>query len=202
MTSATPPTATENASSLVKLCTTLGIAASIATIAAVVGIYAAARASLAVIAATNSGVVIPAVPLDKPYLNEARVRALVEECLRRSFSHDFVNYRQTMNEAKVCYTDDSHFVEAMDPKIEEMKKNRMVMTNTMPGPPVVVRQRIVGGVFTWELQAEIALGLEGTQTKFTPTRLNVTTTLKRVPLTASTKGALINSIELRPVVGG
>jgi intracellular multiplication protein IcmL len=202
VTSATDTNPTEVAANLVKLCTILAVSTAVAVLAAVIGIYSAARTNLAVVAATNEGVVIPAVPLDKPYLSEPRIRSFVEECLRRSFSHDFINYRQTVADAQSCYTSDSHFVEALTPKLEEMQKARMVMTNTLPRPPVVIKNYLKGGVYNWELQAELALGLEGTQSKFTPTRFNVSVTVIRVPLTVSVKGALISFIELRPVVGG
>ena len=63
-------------SRLVGLCIVLGFAAAVAVLACGVALYAAASKRIVVIGATDSGRIIPAISLNKPYLNEARIQAL------------------------------------------------------------------------------------------------------------------------------
>lgn len=191
---------TKDTSALVRLCTLLAVTAGVAILAAVVGITAAMKEKVSVIGATDSGRFIPVVTLDKPYLTESRVQAFTEECLRRSFSHDFVNFRTTLGESQRCYTPGAaaKFATAIDPMLAEIKTRRMVMTVGVTRQPVVVRAYTKNGVHTWDLEAELAVSFEGTRDRVPAKRFRVTMKVTRVELEQSIKGVLMSNLELSP----
>lgn len=191
---------TKDTAALVRLCTLLAVTACVAIVAAAVSIAAAMKEKVGVIGATDSGRFIPVVTLDKPYLTESRVQAFVEECLRRSFSHDFLNFRTTLVESQRCYTPSAaaKFASAIDPMLGDIKQRRMVMTVGVTRPPVVVRAYKKDGVHTWDLEAEITVSLEGTRDRVPPKRFHVTSKVTRVELEQSIKGVLMSNLELSP----
>jgi hypothetical protein len=191
----------EQTAKLVRLCVMLGIATGLAIVGAAIALYLAAGKRVIVIGATDTGRFIPAVALDRPYLNEPRIQALAEECLRRSFAHDFRNYRQTMGEATSCYTPRAGglFNKEMQPLLVDLVERRMVMTAVLDRPPVVVGSSLVAGVHTWTLQAQVTLSREGSRERVPPAPYNVKLLISRVPLEESLRGALISFIGLSPV---
>lgn len=191
----------EQTNSLIRLSVLLGSAAVIAIVGCAISLYVAAGKRVIVIGATDTGRFIPAVALDRPYLNEPRIQALAEECLRKSFAHDFRNFRATMGEATACYTPraGSLFNREMQPLLADLVERRMVMTAVIDRPPVVVGASIVAGVHTWTLQAQVMLSREGTRERIPPASYNVKLLVSRVPLEESLRGALISFIALSPV---
>jgi hypothetical protein len=188
-------------SRLVRLCVWLGVSAVLALMASAVSLWVASGKRVVVIGATDSGRFIPAISLDKPYLNESRVQAFAEECLRRSFAHDFRNFRLTMTEATECYTPRAGqlFNREMQPLLQDLVERRMVMTAVIDRPPVVVGVSQVAGVHTWTLQAQVTLHREGTRERVPPAAYNVKLLVSRVPLEEAVRGVLVSFISLSPV---
>lgn len=191
---------TEQTSKLVRLCVLLGLSTALALPAAVIGISSAASKRVIVIGATDTGRFIPVVSLDKPYVNEPRVQAYAEECLRVSFAHDFRNFRKTLGDAQSCYTNRAAelYAIAMSPLLKDLEGRRLVMTPVIERPPVVVRSYLAGGVYTWEVQARVSLTREGTRERVPPTSYDVSMRVSRAALDESVRGILISNIELRP----
>lgn len=151
-------------------------------------------------AVTETGRVVPLVPLDKPYVNDSRVSGFAEECLRSSFAHDYENYRFTMGSAKNCYTAQGSkaFETAMDPMLEDIKVKRVVMSSSLE-PTVVVKSYLLSGVVYWETQTPMTLYRRGTRDQLAPTRFLVTTVIERVPLDENVRGISVRSINLKPM---
>lgn len=196
-----PAFASDQTAKLVRLCIVLASATVVAVMACAIALYLAAGKRVIVIGATDTGRFIPAVALDRPYLNEPRIQALAEECLRRSFAHDFRNFRQTMGEATACYTPRAGglFNKEMQPLLADLVERRMVMTPVLDRPPVVVGSSVIAGTHTWTLQAQVTLSREGTRERIPPTPYQVKVLISRVPLEESLRGALISFISLSPV---
>lgn len=151
-------------------------------------------------AVSETGRVVPLVPLDKPYVNDSRVSGFAEECLRSSFAHDYENFRITMNAAKNCYTSDGarKFEGAMEPMLDEIKTKRVVMSASME-PTVVVKTYILSGAVHWETQTPMTLYRRGTREQLTPIRFLVTTVVERVALDENVRGISVRSINLKPM---
>jgi hypothetical protein len=186
---------------LIRLCILLAVTAAVAVIAAVLGIGSAMGKRVIVIGSTDTGRFIPAISLDQPYLNDPRVQAFAEECLRASFSHDFRNFRRTMSLAQECYTVQAAgmYASAMEPLLADLQRRRMVMTPVVDRPPIVVRAYLnQRGVFTWDLQARIILTREGTAERIPPAVYDVSLRISRATIEQSVRGILVSNIELTP----
>ena len=151
-------------------------------------------------AISETGRVIPLIPLDKPYLSDSRVIGFAEECLRGSFAHDFENYRITMSQAKNCYTADGSraFESAMDPMLEDIKTKRVVMSSSLE-PTVVSRSYLAAGAATWETQTPMTLYRRGSREQLPAAKFLVTTVIQRVSLEESVRGVSVRSINLKPL---
>lgn len=154
-----------------------------------------------VVGVTDSGRVVPLVALDQPYVNDSRVVSFSAECLSRAFSHDFVNYRASLADTSNCFTPDGNkeYQAAIAPYLDELKKNRMVMSATFR-PPVVMQTRQVAGVYTWALETELTLYREGTTTRMTPSKYQVQLLIERVGLDQDPRGLSVSQFVVKPLL--
>lgn len=185
---------------LIRLCLILAASTVVSLIATGVAVYSAMSERVVVIGATDTGRFIPVVALDKPFVNEPRVQAYAEECLRRSFAHDFRNFRFTMTQATECYTLNAGilFSQAMQPLLQDLVERRLVMTSVVDQPPVVIKTSLIGGVYTWHLQSKVTLHRDGTRERVPPTSYNVRLMVSRATIEQSPRGILVSFISLEP----
>lgn len=178
----------------------LGVALTLSLVANIIQVIFLAKKSVQTVAMSESGRVVPLIPLDKPYVNDGRVIGYVEECLRTSFSHDFENFRITMRAASDCYTVDGagSFENAMAPLLKEIRDRSMVMAAALE-PTVVRRDYKVNGVVHWETQTPMVIYRKGTKDALKPQRVLVTSTVTRVPLDEHVRGISLRAIALRYV---
>jgi intracellular multiplication protein IcmL len=184
---------------LLKIISWMGIAILVLAIALVTLSVFVWKKKIESYAVSESGQVVPLIPLDKPYINDSRVAGFTEECLRSSFAHDFENYRLTMSSAKNCYTSEGarDFETAMTPLLTDIKEKNMVLSSSLE-PTVVVKTYKLAGVVHWELQTPMTLYRRGTREQMTPLKFLVTTILQRVPLEEQVRGISARSINLKP----
>lgn len=184
----------------------LTAATVVAIVAALLAIYVAVSSKTVAVAVDLHGVVIPIVPLTEPLVSESRVVGFVEECLRKSFSHDFLHYDQSIPQAQECFTPDSadKFAISLQPYIKLMEEKRMVMAVTVPRPPRVVRvytlKTALGDVAHWDIQAQVEVFFEGRNERIPATKSTVQITVKRVPLEGTPRGILIDKFSVGPGV--
>lgn len=173
----------------------------ILAIGIIIALIFATNKRQAVVGITDSGRVIPLVSLDKPHVNDSRVVAFADECVRLSFNHDFVNFRQSMTGATKCFTTDGarSFTAALAPWLKEMERGRYVMSVTLR-PPTVLQTSQSGGVYRWVVQTEMTLFREGTQLRLTPTPYQVDLIVERVPLEEDVRGISVSQINVKPAV--
>jgi len=151
------------------------------------------------VAVDATGRIVPVIALDRPHLPDNRILGFVDECLRRSFSHDFENFRITINEAKRCYTPTGavEFEQAITPLIEEMRRENMVIAVSLDAS--WVHQRFLReGIHVWEVQTPMTLHRRGTREAIAPTAFIVTTLVIRIPLESDVRGIAVRAINLRP----
>lgn len=187
---------------LVRSVLILTAATAIAICSAMVSIYAAVGKKTVAIAVDSRGVVVPIVPLTDPLVSESRVLGFVEECLRKSFSHDFLHYDQTIPQAQECFTPDTadKYAVSLQPFVKMMNEKRMVMAITIPRPPRVVsvymKRTAAGDVAHWDIQAQVEIFFEGKNERIPPSKNIVKITVKRVPLEDTPRGILIDKFSV------
>ena len=153
-----------------------------------------------VIAVTESGAIINPVPLNTAYVTDTRVLSFSDECIRSSFSHDFENYRRTINAALPCYTaaGAKEFTAAIDPLLLEIKNKRVVMSITTE-PAVIVRGPMnINSRVTWEVQMVMTMFFSGTKERYSPQQRLANISIVRVPIEEDARGIGIHAIQLAP----
>ena len=185
---------------LLNIITALVIAIICLLISASVFGYFAVTKKVQGYAVTDSGTLIPLIPLDKPFLNDSRVTGFVEECLRTSFAHDFENFRLTMGAAKTCYTPDGAlmFESAMTPLLQDIRAKNLILASSLE-PTVVVRTYMVNGVVHWQTQTPMVLYRRGTRESLNPLKFRVESVVQRVSLDQHPRGVSLRTINLRPL---
>jgi intracellular multiplication protein IcmL len=161
--------------------------------------YLAATKQPMTFGVSDKGTIIPLVPMDQPYLGDARIISFADECVRQAFSHDFRNFRQTVNGAKGCFTTEGAigFDKAIEPLIADIIARRMVMSVTTQ-PPIVNRKAPVRGVHTWVVQTQMTLFRDGSKERISPATYTVDLVIERIPLEASVRGVGVAQINVRP----
>jgi len=151
------------------------------------------------VAVDATGRIVPVIALDQPHLPDNRILGFVDECLRRSFSHDFENFRITINEAKRCYTPTGglEFEKAITPLVEDMRRMNAVMSVSL-GSSWVHQRYLREGIHVWEVQTPLTLHRRGTRESIAPTAFVVTTLVIRIPLESDVRGIAVRAINLRP----
>ncbi len=150
-------------------------------------------------AVSDSGRILPIIPLSEPMVADARVLSFVDECVRQSFSHDYVNYRQTMRTASSCYTSEGseNFTIAILPLIKDIEQRRMVMSSTLE-PAVIVQSQVSSGTRAWRVQTKMRMFRTGTREQATPLNYVVDLIVVRVPLEENPRGIAVKTINVKP----
>jgi len=184
---------------LVRVTTWQSVAIVLLVLCQAVTIWLGMTKAPQILAITDTGRVIPLVPLDKPYVGDARVVGFADECVRMAFSHDFLNFRHSLSQAKTCFTGSGggSFDEAIAPLIQDLEQRRMVMTPTLQ-PAVIVKTMNRAGVYSWVVQTKMTLFREGTKERVVPSSYVVDIVVERVPLEESVRGIAVAQINVRP----
>lgn len=194
------PSATQQVSALMRSAVLGFAAAAIGFTVGGVGIYMAVTKRPPVVAMTDAGRIVPLVPLNKPYVTDSRVLAFAEECTRRAFAHDFVNYRATVASASQCFTSygAQMYGNAMDQILKELIERRMVMSASVDAPVIVRGPYERQGRVAWRVQTKMQLFREGTKERITPQPFIVEMEVVRVELEESTRGISVGEFNVKP----
>ena len=187
-------------SKLTRLVVSLGIAVIALAIALIIALAYIFRTHHEVIAATPEGRVIPVVPLDKPYVSDARVLGYVDECARMVFSHDFLHWRTTLQGSKTCFTEKGGDAveEALSPWVKDIVDRELTMSVSLSDTPVIAKRGEFDGKFAWRVQAPISLFRRGTKVSDMPRPFILHVVVRRVGLDQNPRGIAIDSLQLVP----
>ena len=153
------------------------------------------------IGVTDSGTVIPLVPMTEEYATESRVSSFSEECLRRAFEHDFEHYRRSTTQASNCFTTGGvdSYMKQIEPLTDFIQKHRMVMSISAE-PPVILRKGVKNGIYEWEVETISTIYMTGMTEMVQPKKWKTSMVIHRVPLVENIRGMSISNIDLKPVV--
>lgn len=187
-------------SKLTRLVVWLGISVIALAIALIIAMVFVTRTHREVIAATPDGRLIPVVPLDKPYVSDARVLGYVDECARAVFSHDFLHWRTTLQGSKTCFTEKGGDAveEALAPWVKDIVDRELTMSVSLADTPVIAKRGEFNGAFAWRVQAPISLFRRGTKVSDMPRPFLLQVVVRRVGLDQNPRGIAIDSLQLVP----
>ncbi|TAL65708.1 MAG: hypothetical protein EPN79_11040 [Burkholderiaceae bacterium] len=192
--------AADQVSRLTRLVTLLGASIIILVIGLCIAIVFVVKDHHEVIAVTDDGRVVPVIPLDTPYVSDARVLGYVDECARKIFNHDFVHWRTTLQESKTCFTQrgGDAVEQALAPWISDIVARELTMSVSIADTPVIVKRGIFDGSFAWRVQAPISLFRRGTRVSDVPRPFMLEVVVRRVSLDENPRGIAIDSLQLVP----
>lgn len=107
----------------------------------------------------------PSVALDQPYISLADLNQWVVNALSRSFTLDFLNYNDQLENAKQFFTDEGWKVFLNQLNIyanyNNVQANKVFVSGTPAGAPSLINQGLTGGRFGWIVEIPYTLSYAG-----------------------------------------
>jgi len=145
----------------------LGAVVIIIALVGIIFFLIASKPSPKYFATTDSGRIIPLIPLDQPNLSEHNVLQWASNALISVYSFDFVHYQKTFQENRQYFTNRGwqSFMNALEEAktIETVKDRKLIVSAVLNGTPIISNQYILRGRYTWEAQIPILVSFQGTQ---------------------------------------
>ncbi|MBA5690557.1 DotI/IcmL family type IV secretion protein [Rugamonas apoptosis] len=141
--------------------------------------------------ATDNGRLFPLVPLSRPYQKSADVIQFGKDTLTRSFTLDFLNWRQQLEDLRPSYTRDgfAQFIDNLEKMgILDMVKGRRMNMSASVGTGVLTKDGVENGVFLWDLEMPIEIRLEGQTQHLPPQHFNAHLRIVRIPTLDNIQG--------------
>lgn len=113
-------------------------------------------------ATSNDGRLVRLQPRTDPVMNNTAVLSWVSRSVPAIYRLDFLNYRSQLNAVRKYFTPYGwkQFVNAFAPTIERIKKQHLVASAAPAGVPVIMREGIVNGVFSWQVQIPLVVSFQ------------------------------------------
>jgi intracellular multiplication protein IcmL len=152
--------------------------------------------------ATDNGRLFPVIPMSQPYRKAADVIQYAKDSMNRSFTLDFLNWRQQLEDVRGDYTRDGFksFIASLQSSgvLETIRTRRMNLSITA-GTGVLVKEGIEGGVYVWYVEVPLELKLAGQTTELPPQRFLGTIRIERVPTVDAIGGIGVGQLVTKPL---
>lgn len=143
---------------------------------------------------SQRGTMVAMVPLGEPYLAQGALLNWFTECVNSTNTYDFVNYQKQFQQNSQCFTkqgwDEFTAAVARAGTLDNVKTQRLVGSSVANGAPVITREGIRGGAYSWEIELPVMVTFQGGQggRSLVTQRLLVTGVVSRVPTFESKYG--------------
>lgn len=145
--------------------------------------------------------VIQLVPLSQPYLKSADVIQFARDTINRSLTLNFQQYRQQLEDVRQGWTQEGfkQYLNQLQSGgyLDAIKTKRMNMTVTA-GTGVIVRERLVEGIYVRTVELPVEIKLSGQVTEQPPQNFIAVVTVARIPTLDSLVGVGLDSIVIKP----
>lgn len=147
---------------------------------------------------SQTGRLVPIVPLGDPYLAQGALLTWFVECATSTNTYDFVNYQKQFQQNSQCFTsrgwEEFNAAVARAGTLENVKAQRLVASSVPNGAPVITREGLRGGAYSWEIELPVTVTFQGGQAgrSLVTQRLLVTAVVSRVPTHESRNGVGID----------
>lgn len=152
--------------------------------------------------ATDNGRMFPMIPMSRPYRKTADVIQYAADTLTRSFTLNFQDYRQQLEDNRARWTKAGFksFLDNLQSSgvLASVKQRRMNMSITA-GTGVLVKEAIQDGVYLWVVQMPIEVKLVGQTNELPPQRYLATVKVERVSTLDSIEGIGLSQLITRPL---
>lgn len=110
-------------------------------------------------ATTESGRIIPLVPLNQPNLSDKDLIQWASQAVLSVYTYNFINYRQVFQDNRQYFTAAGwqQFITALSQSrnLDAVTSKKLVLSAVLSSAPVITRESVVNGNYTWELQLPV-----------------------------------------------
>jgi intracellular multiplication protein IcmL len=152
--------------------------------------------------ASDNGRIFPMIPLSQPYRKPADVIQYAKENVTRSFTMDFLNWRQQLEDARQGYTREGFksFLDSLKGSgvLDTVREKRMNMSSSV-GTGVLAKEYAENGCYVWIVEFPIEIKLAGQTSELAPQRFLGTVRIERVSTLDSIEGISIGQLITKPL---
>lgn len=147
---------------------------------------------------SQNGRLVPIVPLGDPYLSQGALLTWFVDCTTSTNTYDFVNYQKQFQQNAACFTGRGweEFTAAVlrTGTLEAVKSQRLVASAVANGAPVITREGIRSGAYSWEIELPVTVTFQGGQAgrSLVTQKLLVTAVVSRISTSESKYGVGID----------
>ena len=119
-------------------------------------------------ASTNSGRIIPLIPLNQPNLSDAEIIQWASRAVISVYSYNYVNFRSAFQGNRGYFTQAGWrgFLAALEASkaIKTVQDNKLMVSAVLSGAPVISNQYEYQGRYSWVLQMPVLVTYQGSDT--------------------------------------
>lgn len=134
-------------------------------------------------ATTDSGKIIPLIPLDQPNINSTAILQWATNAAVALYSYNFVNYRQAFTENRQYFTSEGWgaFLQQLQSSgsLSTVQSKKLIVSAVAAGVPVIVNEGAFKGRYFWRVQIPLLVNYEGESGSF-QNHLLITVTIQRM----------------------
>ncbi len=153
-------------------------------------------------ATTDSGNIIPIVPLDRPMVNDQTVLRWATTAAVSAYTFNFLNYREQLQSASKYFTQDAwqgYLTKLKDSgNLDSVIKRQLIVTAVPGGAPVIENEGLLSGRYAWRIQMPLLATYQSSSDTKYSNPLLVTILIVRVSTTVSPDGIAIAQINYAP----
>lgn len=152
--------------------------------------------------AADNGRIFPLIPMSAPYRKTADVIQYAKDTMNRSFTMDFVNWRQDLEDVRGCYTRDGFksLIASLDASgvLATVRDRRMNMSITA-GTGVLTKEGVEDGHYVWYVEMPIEVKLTGQTSELPAQRFLATVRVERISTLDNIGGIAVGQVVTRPL---
>jgi len=147
-------------------------------------------------ASTTTGEVIPIESLSEPVVTQDYIVQWSKLVVRSAYTFDFAHSDQQLQAVEPNFTPDgwASFLKAVQDSgfLDVVKQKRLMVSSVINGPPVILDQYIMNGVYTWVVQMPVLI-LFNSASDHMNRQFYINLTIKRVPDLLNARGVAVTN---------
>lgn len=151
---------------------------------------------------SDNGRIFPMIPMSRPYRKPADIIQYAKDSVNRSFTMDFLNWRQQLEDARHKYTRDGFksFLDSLQSSgVLETVRNRRMNMSVTASTGVLSKEGVENGIYVWIVELPIEIKLSGQSSEVPPQRFIATVRVERVDTLDSIEGVGIGQLVTKPL---
>lgn len=152
--------------------------------------------------ASDNGRIFPLIPMSQPYRKAADVIQYAKDTMNRSFTLDFLNWRQQLEDTRQRYTRDGFksFISSLqEAGVLDTVRNRRMNMSVTAGTGVLTKEGVENGVYVWFVEVPIEVKLAGQSNELPPQRFLATVRVERVSTLDAIEGIGVGQLVTKPL---